>query len=114
VGVLRAMGFGGGDIMRMFMIEGVTIGFIGSFIGILLGCMTVLVLTTYGFPLDQIYGDMYIDTTGFPVWGTIYGEWNIPIIVGSFCFGIVTAFLASILPARKAATMEVTHALRFV
>jgi ABC-type lipoprotein release transport system permease subunit len=63
--------------------------------------------------MDKIYGDMYIDTTGFPVWGTIYGEWNIPLIIGSFLFGQITSILASIPPAKTAAKMEVTRAIRF-
>lgn len=114
VGVLRAMGLEGKDIVRMFMCEGVMIGFVGSLIGVILGIATVVVLTTYGYPLEKIYGDMYVDTTGFPVWGTIYGEWNIPLIIGSFLFGVTTAFLAGISPARKAAKMSVTGALRFI
>jgi putative ABC transport system permease protein len=114
VGVMRAMGFNGNEIRKMFMFEGIIIGFIGSLVGVLLGTISVLILTTYGYPLDKIYKDMYVDTTGFPVWGTIYGEWNIPLIIGCFFFGLITAFLASIPPARKAAKMEVTQALRFV
>jgi len=114
VGVLRAMGMGGKEITWMFMCEGIMIGFVGSLGGVVLGVASVFVLTTYGWPLDKIYGDMYIDTAGFPFWGTIYGEWNIPLIIGVFIFGMLTAFLASLPPARKAARMEVTQALRFV
>lgn len=114
VGVLRAMGMDGKEITWMFMFEGIMIGFVGSLGGIILGVISVIILTTYGWPLDKIYGDMYIDTAGFPVWGTIYGEWNIPLIIGVFFFGMLTAFLASIPPARKAAKMEVTNALRFI
>jgi putative ABC transport system permease protein len=114
VGVLRAMGFEGSEIMKMFMFEGAMIGFLGSLVGILLGIATVLVLTTYGYPLEKIYGDMYVDTSGFPMWGTIYGEWNIPLIIGSFLFGLITSILASIPPAKKAAQMEVTQAIRFI
>ncbi len=114
VGVLRAMGMNGKEITWMFMCEGIMIGFVGSLGGVILGVVSVIFLTTYGWPLDTIYGDMYIDTSGFPVWGTIYGEWNIPLIVGVFLFGMITAFLASIPPARKAAKMEVTKALRFI
>jgi putative ABC transport system permease protein len=114
VGVLRALGLEGRDIMKMFMCEGIIIGFIGSLVGVLLGASIVLVLTTYGYPLDKIYGDMYVDTTGFPMWGTIYGEWNIPVIIACFFFGMITSFVASIPPARKAATMQINQALRFV
>ncbi|MBD3344955.1 MAG: FtsX-like permease family protein [Chitinivibrionales bacterium] len=114
IGVLRALGFEGDRVMHMFMLEGVIIGFIGSLAGVILGCITVVYLSTWGWPLDKLYGDMAVDTTGFPVWGTIYGEWNVPLIIGSFFFGLVTALIASIPPAGKAASMEVTHALRFV
>ncbi len=113
VGVLRALGLEGREIVRMFMLEGTMIGFFGSFVGVLLGCITIFVLTTVGYPLDVIYKDMYVDTAGFPYWGTIYGEWNVPLIIGTFLFGIATAFLASIYPARKAATMSVIQAIRF-
>lgn len=113
VGVLRAMGLEGKEIVRMFMLEGTMIGFLGSLVGALLGCATIYILTTVGYPLDVIYKDMYVDTAGFPYWGTIYGEWNVPLIVGIFLFGILTAFLASIYPARRAAKMSVIQAIRF-
>ena len=97
----------------MFMLEGTIIGFVGSGIGTLLGCITIWILTTVGYPLETIYKDMHVDTSGFPYWGTIYGEWNVPLIIGIFLFGIFIAFLASIYPARKAARMSVIQAIRF-
>ena len=51
VGVLRAMGMEGREIMKMFMCEGVMIGFVGSLLGIILGISTVIFLTTYGYEL---------------------------------------------------------------
>lgn len=114
IGVMRAMGFSAEDILRMFMFEGLMIGFLGSFGGVVLGIISVWLLTTVGWPLDRLYGDAYSDTSGFPVWGTIYGEWNVVLIIGTFLFGMVTAFCASIVPARKAARMQVIEALRFV
>ncbi len=113
VGVLRAMGLEGKEIVTMFMFEGTMIGFFGSLVGVMLGSATIYVLTTVGYPLEVIYKDLYVDTSGFPYWGTIYGEWNIPLIIGIFFFGIVTAFLASIYPARRAAKMSVIQAIRF-
>ena len=107
------MGLEGKEIVRMFMLEGTMIGFFGSLVGVMLGSATIYVLTTVGYPLEKIYGDMQVDTSGFPYWGTIYGEWNVPLIIGIFLFGIFIAFLASIYPARKAAKMSVIQAIRF-
>ena len=69
-------------------------------------------LVLKGFAFDRIAGD--VDVTGFPIWGTIYGVWNIEFILGSFLFGILVATTAGIIPAQKAAKMEITKALRFV
>ncbi len=113
VGVMRAMGFSGKEVRRMFMYEGLIIGVIGSLGGIILGTASVWLLTTAGYPIDKFFGEGGIDTAGFPIWGTIYGEWNIPLMIGVFLFGVFTAFLASIPPARRAAQMAVTRALRF-
>jgi putative ABC transport system permease protein len=114
VGVMRAMGFSGKEVTRMFMYEGLIIGIVGSLGGVILGTVAVWLLTTYGYPIDQIFGEGKIDTAGFPVWGTIYGEWNTPLMIGVFLFGVVTALLASLPPARKAGQMVVTKALRFI
>jgi len=51
---------------------------------------------------------------GLPVWGNLYGEWNPDQMVFAAVFGILVALLASRSPARKAARLEVTNALRFV
>ncbi|MBD3320750.1 MAG: FtsX-like permease family protein [Chitinivibrionales bacterium] len=112
VGVLRAHGMKSGEVSAMFVLEGFMTGVLGSIFGLVLGIATNLVLVTYGYPIDKIAGDVVVD--GFPVWGTIYGEWNSATMVFLFFFGIAVATVAGIIPARKAGKMEVTHALRFV
>jgi ABC-type lipoprotein release transport system permease subunit len=49
----------------------------------------------------------------FPVWGTIYGVWNIDSLIFVFTFGIIIATIASIIPARSAARLQITKALKF-
>ncbi|MBD3242583.1 MAG: FtsX-like permease family protein [Chitinivibrionales bacterium] len=112
VGVLRAHGMESGQVTLMFVLEGVLTGLLGSIIGLILGVAVNWVLVVYGYPIDKIAGDM--DVAGIPYWGTIYGEWNVATLVWMFVFGVVVSTVAGIIPARKAATMEVTQTLRFV
>jgi ABC-type lipoprotein release transport system permease subunit len=49
-----------------------------------------------------------------PIWGTLRGEWNPSQFVVIIVVGVVVALLSSLSPARRAARMEVTNALRFV
>ncbi len=112
IGVLRAHGLKPGELSILFIFEGFITGILGSALGVLLGCIANYFLVNYGYPIDKIAGDM--DVSGFPIWGTIYGQWNIGILVVGFLFGIIVATLAGVIPARKAAKMEITEALRFV
>ncbi len=112
VGVLRAHGMKPGDVTFMFLMEGVITGLLGSVLGVLFGVLANIFLVTVGYPIDKMVGD--IDTSGFPVWGTIYGEWNPQTFLFVFVFGVIVSAVASVIPARKAAKIEVTEALRFV
>lgn len=112
IGVLRAHGLKPGELSILFIFEGFITGILGSTLGVILGCIANYFLVVYGYPIDKIAGDM--DVSGFPIWGTIYGQWNIKMIIAGFIFGVIVATLAGVIPARKAAKMEITEALRFV
>jgi ABC-type lipoprotein release transport system permease subunit len=112
IGVLRAHGMRPRQVSLMFALEGLLTGLIGSGAGTILGIAVNWVLVVYGYPIDKIAGDM--DTMGLPYWGTVYGEWNIGTIAAMFAFGVITATIAGLIPARKGGKMEVTRALRFV
>ena len=72
VGVLKALGFRGREVVWMFIFEGFFVGCLGSFLGAALGvlidCYTIFV----GFSLQK-FGDV---GGGFAFWGTLRGEWN--------------------------------------
>jgi len=111
IGVLRAFGLRPKEISRLFLIEGGLIGLIGSIAGVLFGLVLDAYLVFVGFPMDKMFGEMDM---GIPVWGTLYGEWNIPTMAAAAIFGVLVALFASRSPAKKAAKLEVTNALRFV
>jgi putative ABC transport system permease protein len=110
VGVLKALGFRGREVVRMFLLEGFFVGCLGSLLGaalgVLINCYTIYV----GFSLAK-FGDV---GGGFVFWGTLRGEWNPGSIVFAVIFGMVVAMVAAYIPARSAARMTATSALRFV
>jgi putative ABC transport system permease protein len=109
VGVMRAFGFTPSQLTTLFILEGFITGIFGAVLGIAAGLVVNAILVFYGYPLDM-FGEM----GDFPIWGTIYGEWNISTYVIIFIFCVLTATLAGLIPARKAGKMEITQALRFV
>lgn len=113
IGVLRAHGMPPGAITRLFIFEGFLTGVVGCTLGLLLGSIFIVYLTTYGYPMDKIAGDT-VNTSSLPVWGTLYGEWNPSTMVTGYIFGVIVAVLASVIPARMASKLTITRALRFV
>ena len=112
IGVLKAYGMSPAEIRRLFTLEGIIVGAVGSAAGVLFGIGMVWWLAESGVPMGAIVGD--IDMGGLPLTGTLYGEWNPGSMAFGFMFGIVVAFVAARIPAKRAAKMEVTDALRFV
>lgn len=112
IGVLRAYGMSPPEIKRLFTIEGIIIGFVGSVGGVLFGIALVWYLTGTGIPLGSMIGK--VDMGGLPLQGTLYGEWNPATMAFGFVFGLVVAFVAARIPAKRASRLEVTDALRFV
>jgi putative ABC transport system permease protein len=111
IGVLRAFGFTAKEISRLFLIEGGILGLVGSLAGTVVGLGLDLYMVYVGFPLESMFKGMDM---GMPIWGTLRGEWNPSQFVVIIVVGVVVALLSSLSPARRAARMEVTNALRFV
>ncbi len=118
IGVLMAMGLKPKEIRRLFLFEGGFIGVIGGLFGILLGFLVNLWLVYLGWNLEKMYGEtatgLKPSQLGMPVWGTIYGEWNIYAFIFCFCFGILIAIFSSYFPARYASKLQITNCLRHV
>ncbi len=111
VGVLKALGFRGREVVWMFVFEGFFVGCLGSFLGAAMGTLINCYSIYVGFPLQKFGSDV---GSGFAFWGTLRGEWNPGSILFAVIFGMVIAMIAAAIPARSAARMTATTALRFV
>ena len=109
IGVLRAYGMVRRDILRLFTLEGLAVGIFGSLLGVAFGALLNLFMVLKGMSLDAFTGSV----GSVPLSGTLYGEWNPRTMIIGFLFGIVVSIIAARIPARRAARMEPTTALRF-
>jgi lipoprotein-releasing system permease protein len=103
IAILVSMGASRGAIMRVFMLQGTLIGAIGTTVGGLLGWAACRVLDHY--KVIQVPVDVY-QVSYVPF--TLLGQDAFAVIAGS----IVTCFLATLYPARRASRLDPAEALR--
>ena len=102
IAILKAMGATGRAIMRIFMLDGLVIGLVGTIIGIPLG-----------------YAICWAIQTWFTLPGDVYLLSRIPVNIKTFdvllvgMSAIVITFLATIYPCLQAAKLDPAEALRY-
>ncbi|MCL2806143.1 MAG: FtsX-like permease family protein [Treponema sp.] len=111
-GMMRAMGMTNGQMIITYMLEAGFLGFIGSVLGIILGCLINYPVVKYGIDFSAM-ADTLSGGIGFRTTGIFRSVWNIPLIIQT---GIVATLISSFMaffPTRKAVKMAITESLRF-
>ncbi len=104
IGVLRAMGINKKSILRIFMFEGILVGAIGTFIGIAIGLLVCYLQIEYNFyPLDS---SKYI-ISALPI------EVRSTDILAIGGMAMFLAFVASLYPAKRAASTIIIEAIKY-
>ena len=112
IGMMRALGMSDGQMIMTYMLEAGFLGFFGSVLGIILGCVINYPMVEYGMDLSAM-ADTLSGGIGFRTTGEFRSMWNVPVIIGS---GIIATLLASCMayfPTRRAVKMPITDSLRF-
>ncbi len=105
IGILRAMGTSRRSISRIFIIEGGLIGFAGTALGIVFG-LILCYLLEHHFP-DHLIPEAVYGLDGLPV----LVKWQTVLTI-SVC-SMFICLLASVIPATRAARLDVVEALRY-
>ena len=112
IGILRTIGLSKGSIMRVFLICGASTGILGTFFGLILGCLFALYI-------DPIFSIINV-LSGGGVWDpSIRGIYSVPAelhfidLVKATCLSLGLSFLVTIIPARRAASLNPVDALRY-
>ncbi|MFN9001633.1 MAG: ABC transporter permease, partial [Holosporales bacterium] len=104
IAILKSMGFATHDIQKIFLYQGLIVGFIGALLGWLLGWILVEILAA--LPL-KIEGDQtFVQTNGFILYRT-------PWAYVAAAFGaLLMSSIAAVMPARKAAQVNPVDIIR--
>lgn len=109
IGMMTALGLKSREILYLFTIEGAIIGVIGSAIGAVLGGILTQVISVIGIDYSAAMEGMSADLMFEPIFYPVFSLEN---IIFCFILGVLVVTIACIIPARKAARIEPTEALR--
>jgi len=102
IGVMKAVGGGEGDIMRIFFVEAGAIGVIGGAFGVALGWAVTRVGNVVVNHYLRREGLPPADLFDMPVW----------LVLGAVAFSLVVTLVAGLYPALRAARVDPVAALR--
>jgi len=112
IGILKSLGASERGVMGIFLGYGISLGMVGSGVGMVMGLMFVIYINEIADWLGRL--------TGRPVFDpSIYYFQKIPTIIDPFtvgwimCGAVLIAVTSSILPARHAAKLHPVEALRY-
>lgn len=95
IAILKATGFSGSDVQRIFIGIALSIGIVGGLLGLLLGFLVSLFI-------DQIP----FNTPSLPTIKTYPVNYNLMFYIIGIVFSLITTYLAGFFPARKASKVD--------
>lgn len=101
IAILKAVGFTGRDVMYIFLVQALFIGFLGAILGISIGYGVSLFIDSIPFNSEALP-----TVTTYPV------NYNPLFYILGVLFAIISTFLAGFLPARKAQRIDPIEIIR--
>jgi len=95
IAILKATGFSGSDVRKIFLGIALTIGLLGGLLGLL-----------FGFSLSLIIDQIPFNTAALPTIKTYPVNYNPKFYIIGIVFSLVTTYFAGFFPARKASKVD--------
>ena len=95
IAILKATGFSGRDVNRIFIIIAESIGIFGGVIGLL-----------FGFLLSSVIDQIPFNTAALPTIKTFPINYNPFFYLIGIVFSLITTYFAGFFPARKASRVD--------
>lgn len=112
IAILRAMGATRGTVQRIFILSGVSVGIVGTFTGLILGLLLA-------FNVDNLRQWIEVQTGQKLLGEQLYFLANLPAkvdwleVLAVVVMSVGLSFLATLYPARRAASLNPAEALRY-
>jgi len=101
------------QMILVYMLEAGFLGFIGSVLGIILGCIINYPMVKYGMDFSVFADVMGGSGIGFRSTSLFRSMWNYPVIIGSGVAATLVSSFMAFFPVRRALKMPITESLRF-
>jgi lipoprotein-releasing system permease protein len=95
IAILKATGFSGGDVNKIFITIALSIGIFGGMLGLL-----------FGFGLSNIIDQIPFNTAALPTIKTYPINYNPKFYIIASIFSVVTTYFAGYFPSRKASKID--------
>jgi lipoprotein-releasing system permease protein len=95
IAILKATGFSGNDVNKIFISIALTIGIFGGVLGLI-----------FGFGLSALIDQIPFDTASLPTIKTYPIKYNPKFYLIGAIFSLVTTYLAGYFPSRKASKID--------
>lgn len=101
IAILKAMGYSGSDVKRIFSIISVSIGLVGGIAGMF-----------FGFVLSSLIDRVPFNTEALPTIKTFPVNYDPMYYILAFVFSFLTTYWAGLFPSRKASKMDPVSIIR--
>ena len=95
IAILKATGFSGSDVRKIFLGIALTIGLVGGLLGLV-----------FGFSLSLIIDQIPFNTAALPTIKTYPVNYNPMFYTIGIVFALITTYFAGLFPARKASKID--------